>query len=545
MANTSTIVNAFQKFYASDGVTALGGGTATFYLNKTTTLASIFSDPALSVSQTNPYTLDAGGRIQGDVRFSGTLSILLKDSAGATIRTDDDNVCFTGTTAFGGWDAGVIYGVGDLVEGSDGLYYVSIAASNLNNDPASGASPTKWSQIVFRGIYNASETYALGDVIQDATGNNWKSLSAANTGNTPSTSPTKWQKDWLYSLTIGITAGTTQTQAGATALTADVNEVSVCANTGDVVELKAAGAGFEQTVINNGVESMQVFPASGDSINGGAVDAVDPVVIQTLNTRTYIAHDDTSWNTKSESIPLSVEAVPSGSVIDYAGLTVPADYLACDGAAVSRTTYSGLFTAVTASKGTFTITIAAPAVITNVGHGLVTGDLISATTTGDLPTGMTASTNYFFIRVNDDTGNIATTYANAFAGTKITTSGSQSGTHTLLHNPWGISGASNFLLPDFNRKTSIGMGGSATATIGNALGNTGGAETHSLTSAQNGAHTHSVPGAGTSTGGANPTSTGLYNNTSSDPVAVTASSGSGAAHNNMQPSNVVKKIIKI
>jgi len=311
MANTSTIVNAFQKFYASDGVTALGGGTATFYLNKTTTLASIFSDPALSVSQTNPYTLDAGGRIQGDVRFSGTLSILLKDSAGATIRTDDDNVCFTGTTAFGGWDAGVIYGVGDLVEGSDGLYYVSIAASNLNNDPASGASPTKWSQIVFRGIYNASETYALGDVIQDATGNNWKSLSAANTGNTPSTSSAFWRKAIVNNVQTGITASTTQTQAAATDLTADLCNITTVANLNDSVKLRTAVAGDSQTVINNGAIGVQVFPNTSDKINGGAVDAADTMAIGAGEIRTYNSIDGESWygpNSTANSVSVNEQS---------------------------------------------------------------------------------------------------------------------------------------------------------------------------------------------------------------------------------------------
>lgn len=78
-----------------------------------------------------------------------------------------------------------------------------------------------------------------------------------------------------------------------------------------------------------------------------------------------------------------------------------------------------------------TMTIATPCVVTKTAHGLSTGDPVRFTTTGALPTGLAANTWYWAIRVTADTFNLATTYANAIAGTKIATSGSQSGTHTV------------------------------------------------------------------------------------------------------------------
>lgn len=80
--------------------------------------------------------------------------------------------------------------------------------------------------------------------------------------------------------------------------------------------------------------------------------------------------------------------------------------------------------------GTFTVTIAAPGVFTLTGHKLQTGDAITLSTTGALPTGLTAATVYYVVKVDADTFNLATTLANALAATKITTSGSQSGVHT-------------------------------------------------------------------------------------------------------------------
>jgi hypothetical protein len=77
-----------------------------------------------------------------------------------------------------------------------------------------------------------------------------------------------------------------------------------------------------------------------------------------------------------------------------------------------------------------TITIASPGVVTWNAHGLDTGQRLQLTTTGALPTGLTASTTYFVIKNDANSFWCATSLANAAAGTKINTSGSQSGTHT-------------------------------------------------------------------------------------------------------------------
>lgn len=79
---------------------------------------------------------------------------------------------------------------------------------------------------------------------------------------------------------------------------------------------------------------------------------------------------------------------------------------------------------------TVTITTANPGVITTT-KDIKTGTPVKFTSTGTLPTGITAGTTYYWIRTAATTGNIATSKANAIAGTTITTSGSPSGTHTM------------------------------------------------------------------------------------------------------------------
>jgi cytolysin (calcineurin-like family phosphatase) len=79
---------------------------------------------------------------------------------------------------------------------------------------------------------------------------------------------------------------------------------------------------------------------------------------------------------------------------------------------------------------TVTITIATPGVVSWTSHGLFGGQKIQLTTTGALPTGLSTSTTYWVIPIDANSFKLATSLANAQAGTAIATSGTQSGTHT-------------------------------------------------------------------------------------------------------------------
>lgn len=97
--------------------------------------------------------------------------------------------------------------------------------------------------------------------------------------------------------------------------------------------------------------------------------------------------------------------------------------------------------------GTFTVTIASPAVVTKASHGLVTGERVKFTTTGALPTGLAVDTYYYVVYINANTFNLASSYANAVQETPtvITTTGSQSGTHTLYHYPLNEDGSPEYV----------------------------------------------------------------------------------------------------
>lgn len=96
-----------------------------------------------------------------------------------------------------------------------------------------------------------------------------------------------------------------------------------------------------------------------------------------------------------------------------------------------------LTSAALTSLGTATVTIASPAVVSLTAHGLIAGDSVQFTTTGALPTGISLSTDYYVIATGL-TAN-AFQFAATVGGTAINTTGSQSGTHTLIRTtPYAV-----------------------------------------------------------------------------------------------------------
>ena len=81
-----------------------------------------------------------------------------------------------------------------------------------------------------------------------------------------------------------------------------------------------------------------------------------------------------------------------------------------------------------------TISIATPGVVTLSSGSLIDGTAVVFESTGSLPTGLTIGTVYYTGGAVGSTCKLATSYANALAGTFITTSGTQSGTHYILPN---------------------------------------------------------------------------------------------------------------
>lgn len=130
-----------------------------------------------------------------------------------------------------------------------------------------------------------------------------------------------------------------------------------------------------------------------------------------------------SFNDGSLAVGLGRDINDAGQAAMKAALDVDADYnvkvVANDDLPVATKTV--------------TITVAAPGVVSWAAHGLPAGTAVKFSTTGALPTGLVAGTTYY-VCDNADLAvgafALSSSYANAIAGTAITTSSTQSGVHT-------------------------------------------------------------------------------------------------------------------
>lgn len=114
---------------------------------------------------------------------------------------------------------------------------------------------------------------------------------------------------------------------------------------------------------------------------------------------------------------------------------------------------------------------------------------------------------------------------------------------TAIGTIWGVGdGSTTFNLPNLARRARVGSGGAGTGTLGASVGSTGGEETHTLTTPEIPAHTHSYTVVSGTNAGASGVSFAAYVSTI---TGTTGSTGGGGAHNNIQPSAVMQAIIKI
>lgn len=97
-------------------------------------------------------------------------------------------------------------------------------------------------------------------------------------------------------LHAGITASTTQTQAGGFQLLSSYNQVAIVANTGDSLVAPVVRVGRELEVINAGANPLWLWPAVGDDLGAG-VDV--KVVLEANETFTFRGVDDTNWGPES------------------------------------------------------------------------------------------------------------------------------------------------------------------------------------------------------------------------------------------------------
>lgn len=158
--------------------------------------------------------------------------------------------------------------------------------------------------------------------------------------------------------------------------------------------------------------------------------------------------------------------IPPGTIIQTSALVAPTGFLLCQGQQnLLRANYVNLFAVMPFT--TSTITVAVANIITWTAHGLSTGHSIQFTTTGTLPTGLTANTIYFVRVLTVNTFELYGTLSQSMSVVPLVTTGrvtftvTGSGTHTGLVYYYG-NGIDNtnttFGIPDFRGALPRGIG---------------------------------------------------------------------------------------
>jgi microcystin-dependent protein len=183
---------------------------------------------------------------------------------------------------------------------------------------------------------------------------------------------------------------------------------------------------------------------------------------------------------------LSTSILPPGLIMAFGGSVAPSGWLLCNGLAVSRTTYLGIFNAIGTSYGsgdgsttfnlpdlrgnfirgvvgvsdkTFQTTDVdiTTETITVVGHSFNrTGFQIRFTSTVTLPSPLVVGTSYFAIVTGLNTFKVAASLSDAIAGTAINLTTVGTGIHTVIQFEDG----------DASSRSAITVGGSSGQNVG-------------------------------------------------------------------------------
>jgi microcystin-dependent protein len=311
-----------------------------------------------------------------------------------------------------------------------------------------------------------------------------------------------------------------------------------------------------QTLTNKTLTSPAI---SGGTLSTSSVDGGGAVVgttaSQTLTNKTISLEAES--NTITGRLASTSGGTPAGVISQYAGTTAPAGYLLCQGQSVSTTTFADLFAAIGynygGSGGSFTL----PNLQNRVPVGRGTGTFGSLNATGGEETVALTTAN---MAAHTHSGRTA-------AETQEHTHSGTTGTQSADHSHSGTSatgvGTHSHSIPEqenhthsyyrgnqvlvASNGTAIGVQSrTATAAIGN-LSSTVGAGFHNhggSTGTASANHTHTVTTGGVSANHTHDITTGGRSATHDHTFSTDNGTGSGTAHNNLQPYIVVNYIIK-
>ena len=191
------IIDAFTQFFDDNGEPLADGFLQFLESGTNNTDKDTFADINELIANTNPLQLDGAGRCP-NVFGSGAYNVISyaedpnsPGNPGQQIQQFDPVSGDQDEGAFADWNSQTIYSEGDIVTGSDGLYYRSIASNNQNQDPAT--SPGQWEEVQLLGVWNSSVIYSKGDLVLGSDGLLYTSRIDSNSANNPTADDGNWR----------------------------------------------------------------------------------------------------------------------------------------------------------------------------------------------------------------------------------------------------------------------------------------------------------------------------------------------------------------
>ena len=181
----SRFTNPIPQFILENGDLA-AGGTLSLYESGTNVLLSIYADVNESTPIANPVTLGSRGEVP-NIFYSLSARAVVADASGNQIFDVDPVGGTTASGAYQIWDSNVVYGVNDIVFGSNSEPYISLTNQNEGNDPTLDAGNNEfWTELLEIKYWNAQETYDANSLTFED-GAIYRSTIPSNAGNQPST----------------------------------------------------------------------------------------------------------------------------------------------------------------------------------------------------------------------------------------------------------------------------------------------------------------------------------------------------------------------
>jgi len=264
-------------------------GFVSFFDLNTNTPKLTFKDELESDQLRNlpEIPVDANGNLP-NIFFSGSAKVIYVDEDGEqyAVRTAGEEA---GLGNFTTWSDVVSYDINDIVKGSNGRFYASLANANQGNDPTLNPGTNEfWKDVRLLGVWNSTFTYAIGDVVQDVTGNLWRALTATSNKDPVTDDGTNWanaiDEQWVNkSLAFTVFAG---------------KKYQVDASGGSVdCALKTAYVVGDTIVVHNESISTNTVRLTNTALTikgpGGTATSADNIVIAAGKTAILVAKTTT------------------------------------------------------------------------------------------------------------------------------------------------------------------------------------------------------------------------------------------------------------